>query len=124
MCRAGRPYEEFSDENHRRNRIVRLCPQDGGVNLRLRQRRSKPGQGCARQLPAWTALHAWPRPEMARQASALVNLRFRKPYRRPGGTSYHQSVISSENDLMRLPEFTRSTTQPLSSPAWPYVLWL
>jgi hypothetical protein len=25
---------------------------------------------------------------------------------------------------MRLPEFTRSTTLPLSSPAWPYVLWL
>jgi hypothetical protein len=25
---------------------------------------------------------------------------------------------------MRLPEFTRSTTLPWSSPAWPYVLWL
>jgi hypothetical protein len=25
---------------------------------------------------------------------------------------------------MRLPEFTRSTTLPLSSPAWPCVLWL
>src|ERR1700730_16660475 len=31
---------------------------------------------------------------------------------------------SSENDLMRLPEFTRTTTLPWSSPAWPYVLWL
>jgi hypothetical protein len=25
---------------------------------------------------------------------------------------------------MRLPEFTRLATLPLSSPAWPYVLWL
>jgi hypothetical protein len=25
---------------------------------------------------------------------------------------------------MRLSEFTRSTTLPWSSPAWPYVLWL
>jgi hypothetical protein len=25
---------------------------------------------------------------------------------------------------MRLPEFTRSTTLPWSSPAWPYLLWL
>jgi len=31
--------------------------------------------GPTRLLPARSALHAWPRPEMARQASALVNVR-------------------------------------------------
>ncbi len=70
------------------------------------------------------ALHAWPRPEMARPSSALVNVRFLKPYRRAGGTSYHQSVIIRWNNLMQLPEFTRSTTLRWSSPAWPYLLWL
>jgi hypothetical protein len=29
MCRAARQQEEFTDENHRCNRIVRFCSQDG-----------------------------------------------------------------------------------------------
>ena len=29
MCRAARQQEEFSDENHKCNRIVRFCTQDG-----------------------------------------------------------------------------------------------
>ena len=61
---------------------------------------------------------------MAHQASALVKVRFLKARRRPAGTSYHQSVILRRNNLMRLPEFTRSTTLPWSSPAWPYLLLL
>src|ERR1700692_3768196 len=77
MCRAARRSEELTDENHRRKHVVRFCPQVGGVSLRLRQRRSQPDPGRARQLWARSALHAWPRPEMARQASALVKVRFR-----------------------------------------------
>jgi hypothetical protein len=61
---------------------------------------------------------------MAHQASALVKVRFLKARRRPAGTSYHQSVILRRNNLMRLPEFTRSTTLPWSSPARPYLLLL
>ena len=124
MFGAARQCEEFINENHRRKHVVRFCSRYSGFDLQLRQCRSLPGEGPVQRLPARAALHAWPRPEMARPASAPVNVRFLKPYRRPGGTSYHQSVISSENDLMRLPEFTRSTTLPLSSPAWPCVLWL
>src|SRR5258706_10451889 len=73
---SGKTTRGVHDENPRCNRIVRFCPQHGGINLRLRQRRSQPGHGRARLLPARAALHAWPRPEMARQASALVKVRF------------------------------------------------
>jgi len=61
---------------------------------------------------------------VAHQASALVKVRFLKARRWPAGTSYHQSVILRRNNLMRLPEFTRPTTLPWSSPAWPYLLLL
>src|ERR1700736_2984934 len=112
MFGAARQCEEFINENHRRKHVVRFCSRYSGFDLQLRQRRSPPGEGAVQRLPARAALHAWPRPEMARQASALVKVRFLKPYRRPGGTSYHQSVILRRNNLMRLPEFTRSTTLP------------
>ena len=45
-----------------------LAQQAAESSLRLRERRSQPDQGRARLLPAGTALHARPRPEMARQA--------------------------------------------------------
>ena len=78
---------EFAGENHGRKHVVRCCPQVGGVGLRLRQRRSQPDPRRTRQLPARSARHAWPRPEMARQASALVEVRFRsRPARRTART--------------------------------------
>ena len=40
-----------------------------------------------RQLPARVAPHAWPRPEMAGQASPLAKNSILKPYLRPGSTS-------------------------------------
>jgi len=124
MFGAARQCEEFINENRRRKHVVRFCPRYSGFDLQLRQCRSLPGEGPVQRLPARAALHAWPRPEMARPSSALVNVRFLKPYRRAGGTSYHQSVIIRWNNLMQLPEFTRSTTLRWSSPAWPYLLWL
>jgi hypothetical protein len=38
--------------------------------------------------------------------------------------NWNVSVILRRSNLMRLPEFTRSTTLLRSLPAWPYMLWL
>src|ERR1700688_205721 len=77
MYQAARQSEECADGNHRRKHVVRFCSQVGGVSLGRRPRRSQPDPGRTRQLPARSALHAWPWPEMARQASTLVKARFR-----------------------------------------------
>src|SRR5260370_42590490 len=108
MFRAARQYEELIDENHRRKLVVRFCSRYSGFDLQLRQRRSLPGQGPVQRLPARVALHAWPRPEMAGQASSLVRVRSLKLYRPPGGPNYRPSSAEQSYWATRISALTPS----------------
>jgi hypothetical protein len=67
MRRAVERCEECTDENRMYNRILSSC-SNWGVGLGFSERPSQPDHGRTRLLPAGTALHARPRPEVARQA--------------------------------------------------------
>jgi hypothetical protein len=81
QCPDPTAEEKYDQEKYRQSpcnragfcglvRYVRFCSRDSRDSLRLRHRCPKSGFGHTRQLPARAAPHAWPRPKMARQASA------------------------------------------------------